>query len=146
MTTRLFDTIEMFSAGVYLTIPLIPLDTPCHASSCNKSGRLTVSYDPEATWGTCVCAIQTSGPVCFVAYSPHGPEIVSADYDNVCLWDSQTSGVFEALTTAWRRNETKFRIAISHYLPTSTSHVLAIETSPSSRAFCKNHTAPRYTS
>lgn len=86
MTAQFFDTIEMFSAGVYLTmLPLIPFDTPFHASSRDKSGRLTVSYGREATWGTCICTIQASGPVYSVAYSPDGTEIVSADYDNVCL-------------------------------------------------------------
>lgn len=108
MTAQFFDTIEMFSVGVYLTmLPLIPFDTPFHASSRDKSGRLTVSYGREATWGTCICTIQASGPVYSVAYSPDGTEIVSADYDNVCLWDSQTGGFRMEMNGPWWSGNTR---------------------------------------
>lgn len=68
MMAQLLNAIDTFSAGVYLTIlPLIPFDTPFHASSRDKSGRLTVSYGREATWIR-ICTIQESGPAYSVAY------------------------------------------------------------------------------
>ncbi|KAF9458231.1 WD40-repeat-containing domain protein [Collybia nuda] len=102
MAARFFDTIEVFSAGIYLTmLPLISFDTEFHASFRDKIGRLSVFYGQEATWGTCICTIQASGPVYSIAFSPDGAEIASADYDNVCLWDSQTGKFKMEMDDPW---------------------------------------------